>query len=513
MKKTITLFILIFLLHYASEANNISVSNTQLTGQNTIKHTYQVKFDLSWENSWSNGTYWDAAWVFVKYRANGGPWRHATLNWENGQGASDGHSVPSNSIIHSSNDDGLGGAHGVIVCPSSIMTAPTVNYNNIELKWNYGVDNNLDTDSFDICVFAIEMVYVPEGSFFLGDGDGVQESSYSFHPRVSNNSAIQITNTLTDEIEVDWSSTSNDNVNDDYLNLRGSQYQLKIDGDSGVFIYSNYGNSSAGSYTNFPTGYKGFYMMKYEVSQQQYCNFLNKIGISHVSNRMHNASQNRFSISGTYPNLTPLAPARAMNMLSVQDVFSYLDWTALRPMTELEYEKAARGPSFPLVYEYAWGDDNISTGTYTVTNDGLPNATVNGQAVSGNALYNQYGVNSGPYRCGIFPASAPNGGRIEAGSSYYGIMELSGNLTELAIGINNGTQRNFQGNHGDGRLGGSATYNTGWPTTYIRARGGSFQHSVSSLRTSSRTDYYTNYTTRYPNLGIRGVRSDVVLGP
>ena len=34
----------------------------------------------------------------------------------------------------------------------------------------------------------------------------------------------------------------------------------------------------------------------------------------------------------------------------------------------------------------------------------------------------------GPLRVGIFAANSLNTGRITAGASYYGIMELSGNL-------------------------------------------------------------------------------------
>jgi hypothetical protein len=72
-------------------ANNIVVSNVSLTGQNisaganNAANFALVQFDLSWENSWRLGyttgvNNWDAAWVFVKYRVNGGDWTHAYLN-------------------------------------------------------------------------------------------------------------------------------------------------------------------------------------------------------------------------------------------------------------------------------------------------------------------------------------------------------------------------------------------------------------------------------------------------
>ena len=64
-------------------ANNIAVTNVALTGKNVTDSYTLVEFDLSGENSWrisSGAANWDAAWVFVKYRANGGEWQHASLN-------------------------------------------------------------------------------------------------------------------------------------------------------------------------------------------------------------------------------------------------------------------------------------------------------------------------------------------------------------------------------------------------------------------------------------------------
>jgi len=76
-------------------ANDILVSSATLTGQNTIAganniaNFTMVRFNLSWSNSWRVATgpsNWDAAWIFVKYRIEGGTgctpgaWQHATLS-------------------------------------------------------------------------------------------------------------------------------------------------------------------------------------------------------------------------------------------------------------------------------------------------------------------------------------------------------------------------------------------------------------------------------------------------
>jgi len=41
------------------------------------------------------------------------------------------------------------------------------------------------------------------------------------------------------------------------------------------------------------------------------------------------------------------APAKAVNYISWSDLTAYADWAGLRPITELEYEKACRGPVKP----------------------------------------------------------------------------------------------------------------------------------------------------------------------
>ena len=61
----------------AGNANNISVTNVSLTGQNTADNYTFVRFDISWENSWRTSSApanWDAAWIFVKYRVGNGNW-------------------------------------------------------------------------------------------------------------------------------------------------------------------------------------------------------------------------------------------------------------------------------------------------------------------------------------------------------------------------------------------------------------------------------------------------------
>ena len=50
-------------------------------------------------------------------------------------------------------------------------------------------------------------------------------------------------------------------------------------------------------------------------------------------------------------------------------------------------------------------------------------------------------------RRGVF--ATPDSGRVAAGASYWGIMELSGNLWERVVAVGNPAGRRFAGTHGD----------------------------------------------------------------
>ena len=108
---------------------------------------------------------------------------------------------------------------------------------------------------------------------------------------------------------------------------------------------------------SWPNGYAAFYIMKYETTQGQYAEFLNLLTSTQAATRNSGPIGNpieRFTITGSHPTFTASAPDRACHRLSWADGAAYADWSGLRPMTELEYEKASRGTSFPLADEFAW---------------------------------------------------------------------------------------------------------------------------------------------------------------
>jgi hypothetical protein len=46
----------------------------------------------------------------------------------------------------------------------------TLTLNNTGLRWNYGANGVTDNHKVIVKVFAIEMVYVPQGKLYLGSG-------------------------------------------------------------------------------------------------------------------------------------------------------------------------------------------------------------------------------------------------------------------------------------------------------------------------------------------------------
>ena len=347
-------------------ANNITVSNFSLTGRNAAEHSIMVKFDISWANSWrtSSSPYnWDAAWVFIKYRIGTGDWRHAWLS-------NTGHINPTGSTIstgllrpdttyNATTNPGL----GVFIYRDADGTG-TFTSTGVQLKWNYGANGVADNAIVDFRVFAVEHVYVPWGSFYLGSGStGGSEyqevAPFYKYPTVTN--PYQVT----------------------------SEDSISVGASTGKLYYANGGGNSGDRRgpipPKFPKGYNAFYCMKYEVSQQEYTDFLNTINSAFAYTHYWRMSPglNRFNITLTGVVYSTTTPNIACNFMSWNDLTSYLDWSGLRPMTELEFEKACRGTAVPVPFECAWGTPYAAGANayvfgplYTLINSGLTNENI-----------------------------------------------------------------------------------------------------------------------------------------
>ena len=460
-------------------------------------------------------------------------WEHATLNTTAGN-----HTAPSGSTI-SVPADGKG-----VFLYRSAAGSGTFTANNAALRWQYGNDGVPDNAVVDVQVFATEMVYVPEGSFSVGSG-GTESGSFT-DGSWSSGATIPFQITSEAAMGID--------------NAAGKLWGTSSSGDNTI------GNAAADAEAtlaaDFPKGYAAFYCMKYETTQGQYRDFLNTLtraqqanrvsmdgtvgryagglvwsgtawGASEVLNLTNPSMRNGLRLvtdpGGNSPrtyacDLTPSGalPAGvnnsndggwlAMSQLNWMDVCAYMDWAGLRPMTELEFEKAARGNQAPLAGEYVWGTTS-ATAANNITNGGANNETTN--TTNANASYGNQLNLRGAFRAGAFAQSATS--RIQAGVSYYGILDMSGGMWERIVTVGNSTGRGYTGLHGDGLLSarGFAT-TTNWPglssgelvgATGSGFRGGTWALGASFMPISDRSYGAGVITTRYGDHGARGVRT------
>lgn len=532
-------------------ANDITVSVATLTGQdvsaganNAANFTF-VQFDLNWSNSWRTSTgpsNWDAAWIFVKYQINSGTgctpnidWLPATLSSTSGD-----HTVTTPNGVPASFSAAADGT-GVFVYRTGDGSG-SIDWDQVRIRWNYGADGILDACNVTIKVYAIEMVYIPQGSFYVGDGasnNGQFESAVSGTPyQVTGEGAIVLggggAGSLGNNNRAGQNAPSDDFADATSVTLPAA----------------------------FPKGFNAFYSMKYEITQEQYAEFLNVLTATQQLVRHGATVVNRFFTNAAAPanrngvkcitlpvGATPGAYACdlnnngtvnqtsdgqniAMPHLSSMDLLAYLDWSGLRPMTELELEKIGRGTLPAVLNEYAWGSANIYATSYAaLTNSGagneLPNAP---SATLGNAAYqttaNVVGI-QGPLRAGIFATATSS--RVTAGASYYGVMEITGNVWELPVGLGHVAGRSFTGLHGNGIITSSGFADVDfWPgangnNTLTAAntapntgssgaagmmfRSGSWSDVV-FLRLSDRSyPGWTGLNTRDNRMGGRGVRT------
>lgn len=471
-----TSVLVLLLVQLQLSANGIEVTNLQFTGE--AQNTADLSFTVSWENSWrldAGPANHDAAYVYAKFRANGNDWQHMYFtNFVSSSG---------NAEVESSDADSTG-----FFVYRNTTGSGNVNFD-IDVQWDYGAVGVDGLSEVEVRVFAIEMVYVPEGAFKLGDGTITSGTFYQGEGEFPMPPYEPYTVSSEDRILVSISDL------------------LYEDG-------TNYGDRGGPIPASFPKGFAAFYCMKYEVSQQQWVDFFNTLTPAQqtnldvtgpdIKNSDGVVNRNGVSWDGTNPATTSL-PDVAMNYIPNLFMLAYLDWAGLRPLTELEYEKACRGPLPPVSGEYAWGTVDIYSGSYSIADAGTPAESVNNPAVgTGNAVYgNTASIN--PLRVGIFAASAVNATRRETGGTYYGIMDMSGNLFERCVSVGNASNRSFSGLAGDGRLSESGGHNVSlWPSNGLSFRGGYYGSTASFLQVSHRG--YGSYSSSIslPANGIRG---------
>lgn len=465
---TISLFLLI--ISISASANNLKISRAEVGSINSTELTATLRIDMSWENSWRDDSNWDAVWVFVKFRNTGGNWQHATLNLT-------GHDAPSGFVIDPSSD-----GKGVFIYRDSNGNGPNT-VTNMGLQWNYGVDGLAAVDEIEFKVFGIEMAYVPEGSFYVGDGQSDAAQVYGNFELSTSGQPYQVTSENSFILGGgSMNSLGNNNKSNQFArNAGGAAFNCANDGclDGSGDDFDDVISQTLP--TAFPKGFNAFYVMKYEMTQQQFTDMLNTLTANQQNTYLTQTStfffqgslqENRYDIvqsNGEYSTSNPNIPMIFFDWIKAA---AYADWAALRPMTELEFEKASRGFEVPVVNEFAWGNANIDLADdFTTINLGLENENIESgftsDGINGNAWIrtgSQTMMNVA--RAGIFAANAGSNGRVSSGSTIWGVMEMTGNAWERAVSVGHTEGRKFTGLHGDGNLSSNGYADVlNWPGT------------------------------------------------
>jgi hypothetical protein len=397
MKTKFSLFFLLLVAATQLKANNMLVKNVTTTGDNAANKTIQVQFDMSWDNSWRDAINWDAAWVFMKFKDANGLWQHVQLNttgFANGTGTANTIQVGSDKV-------------GAFVYRSAAGTG-TFGSTTMQLQWNYGLSGLTSVTGLEIRVFAVEMVYVPQGDFNIAPTFAVHKANYYDNARgtiyaPANNSPVinsRLSPTLT------------------YSDLTRTA-TVRIKGDAGI----DSDNNGTVDITTYPIGYNAFYCYKYEMTEQQYADFLNTLTASQITN---------LGVAGTSITLTngqyfTSTPNKACGKSTAIRFLAYADWSGVRPMSLLEFNKASYGPILPVAYDRACCPEiNIYPMSYNYNN--LPSQR-NGTDISEVGSY--------------ATASSSN---LDSGATYYGMMDFTGNVMEPCVHLINYTFTNTNGN-------------------------------------------------------------------
>jgi hypothetical protein len=217
-----------------------------------------------------------------------------------------------------------------------------VKANGVTVLWDRTPIKGLTKNTkVQVKAYGIEMVYVPEGAFYLGTGGTEANAFYQYTDGVRNDQPYRVMN----------AGPIPTGRKNGCLWAGGATPQ-----DGG------------GIPAAFPNGYGAFYCMKVTIQRRQYADFLNSLPPADANKHYHPRMAIRSGIGPNYLYRAygPCRYSRYGNAcigLSWGDGAAYAAWAGLRPLTEMELEKAVRGPCEPVVNEGResyWGVQSLS---------------------------------------------------------------------------------------------------------------------------------------------------------
>ncbi|MEG1573318.1 MAG: hypothetical protein RR328_07175, partial [Bacteroidales bacterium] len=309
-----------------------------------------------------------------------------------------------------------------------------------------------------------------------------------------------------------------------------------------TYVQTGSGARSLRSSATYPNGQSAYYVMKHELSQHAYVDFLNTLTPAQQSSRagaakpilaansffspVANCRQSvavRTTSTGSpaiYGNLVTTSPSQwnpstnagniAMVYLNWADNAAYLCWAGLRPLTELEYEKACRGDRSAVLGEYAWGTSNAVL--HTSLTD--PNLAKELAAPSGANFIQWLGGYESKFPARVGLLATPTSNRTQAGAGYYGALNLSDNVAEIYVNVSTAEGIAFSGEHGNGNLNGNGDAEIAtWPATTGEGAGirGAFP-SRSAGRTGTSNAQVSNRTYAEDNGSISAASGTHFIG-
>jgi len=306
--------------------------------------TATATFDIAWTNTYRFGRYHDAVWVFFKVKPAGAKeWRHAPLAADkmvNPAGFAVGEGTPLEFVAPTDHGgcvgmfvrlarDGRDGVSARKVTAILDLSLPTT-------------DNR--QPATELRAFGVEMTYVGEGPFYLGtDRDRINRFfAFTCTDDPAERPAYRVTSPGA---------------------IPTGRQKGKL-WAAGLMPEDNSEIPAA-----FPTGYSAFYCMKRPYfTQELYADFLNTLTPEQAGKRWYSDGQGRsITRGGTAPDqtFTPTQPEAPTLWVSWEDNACLAAWAGLRPMSELEFEKAVRGDEYPENNDAGfsfWGLQEINLG-------------------------------------------------------------------------------------------------------------------------------------------------------
>ena len=379
----------------ASQAGNVLITGVSATASTV---TFTISMQYSWNITATAGSAlnWDAVWCFVKYNdcASGIPnWQHLVLSSANVHTVTGGSGVLQADPV----TDGM----GVFIRrtnPGSNTSTPITG--NVVLTFA----SALPSANYQFKVFGIEMAACPANDFVVGDACSQNRfNSYTITATMENTTGIPTASAT----------------------LGGT------------------GTLAGTLPVAYPVGYNAFYCMKYPMTTLELLDFLNVLSYDQQAAHLLAGAPNN-AVGASVGNSTPLVTisasgnaatvpktpatfASSTNLAYIvkswnfKTYLAYLDWAGMRPMTEMEFEKACRGTLGSIPCEYAWGNNS--------------------------------GMGGGP---------SATSTRQTAGAAYYGMLDMSyngccdGNNSEETGIVNTTSQATAGGSAFTGALGNGA---------------------------------------------------------